>query len=244
MKTCKFFHVILLISCCTILCGCGTYYWCNVSAFGNTPKELTYHVVPDGSTLVDDLEYQEYAKQLKTRLNEVGYIESPASSAALCIVLSYYIGEEKYVGSSTRASTNSYNFTNGKISSNTQVSGIGKVTTSAKNNSIDTKVKTNTTSSTNTQIKQKNQGYTFSNTFTQAKYEIPIGCKITALNNQDMMPIWSVEITDKLTQYSSSFRSYMPWMIYAAQSYFGKSGESRIEIKRAEGEAKGLKWFY
>ena len=237
-------HMILLIICCSILSSCSTYYWCNVSAFGNTPKELTYHVEPDDSTLVDDLEYQEYAAQLKMRLNEVGYIESPASSATLCIVLSYYIGEEKYVGASTFASTNNVNFTNGKINSNTQVSGTGKVTTSAKNSSVDTKVKTNTTSSTTVQIKQKNQGYTFSNSSTQAQYETPIGCKITALDNQDMKPIWSVEVTDKLTQYSYSFRSYMPWMIYAAQSYFGKSGESRIEIKRAEGEAKGLKWFY
>ena len=96
-------HMILLIICCSILSSCSTYYWCNVSAFGNTPKELTYHVEPDDSTLVDDLEYQEYAAQLKMRLNEVGYIESPASSATLCIVLSYYIGEEKYVGASTFA---------------------------------------------------------------------------------------------------------------------------------------------
>lgn len=244
MKTYNILYAILLISCSIILSSCGTYYWCNVNAFGRTPQKLTYHVVPDDSTLVDDLEYQEYAHQLKVRLNEVGYVESSDSTAALCIVLSYYIGEEKYIGSNTFTSINSLNFTNGKTNSNTQVSGTGKVTTSAKNNSIDTRVKANATSSTSTQIKQKNQSYTFSNSSTQALYEIPIGCKITALNNQNMRPVWNVEVTDKLTQYSKSFRSYMPWMIYAAQPYFGKSGEYRVEIKRAEGESKGLKWFY
>lgn len=244
MKTYNLLRTILLINCCAILSSCGTYYWCNVNAFGSSPKELTYHVVPEDSTLINDLEYQEYAEQLKMRLNEVGYIETPASSAALCIILSYYIGEEKYIGSNTSVSTNNFDFTNGKINSNTHISGTGKATTFMKDNSVNTKAKVNTASSTNTQIKQKNQGFTFSRSSTQAEYETPIGCKITALNNQDMKPIWSVEITDKLTQYSSSFRSYMPWMIYAAQSYFGKSGESRIEIKRAEGEAKGLKWFY
>lgn len=244
MKTYNILYAILLMSCSIILSSCGTYYWCNVNAFGSIPPKLTYHVVPDDSTLVDDLEYQEYAHQLKVRLNEVGYVESSDSTAALCIVLSYYIGEEKYIGSNTFTSINSLNITNGKTNSNTQVSGTGKVTTSVKNNSIYTRVKTNTTSSTNAQIKQKNQGYTFSNSSTQALYEIPIGCKITAFDNQDIKPIWSVEVTDKLTQYSKSFRCYMPWMIYAAQPYFGTNGEYRVEIKKAEGETKGLKWFY
>ncbi len=242
MKTFDFLYAILLISCSTILSSCGSYYWCNVSAFGGTPQKSTYHVVPDNSTLVDDLEYQEYAHQLKVRLNEVGYVESSDSTAALCIVLSYYIGEEKYIGSNTFTSVNSLTFTNGKTNSNTQVSGTGKVTTSAKNKSIDARVKTNTTSSANAQIKQKDQGYTFSNSSTEARYETPIGCKITALDNQDMRPIWSVEVTNKLTKYSGSFRSHMPWMIYAAQPYFGKSGEYRVEIKEEEGKLKGLNW--
>ena len=90
MKTYNLLRTILLINCCAILSSCGTYYWCNVNAFGSSPKELTYHVVPEDSTLINDLEYQEYAEQLKMRLNEVGYIETPASSAALCIILSYY----------------------------------------------------------------------------------------------------------------------------------------------------------
>ena len=243
MKTFNFF---LLIGFCAILSSCSApFFYCTVSGLGNPPAQSTYYIVPEDSTLNDDLEFKEYASILKTRLNEVGYTESSQSNAALCIVLSYYMGEEKYIGTSSSGGAINYGFTNGTIKNKTTSQGSGNTNTTLSHKSINTQTQAMAQSSSNSKINQTATNYTSYSESSTAKYETPIGCAITALDNQNMKPIWKVEVSDKMRVASRTlFRAVMPWMIYAAQQYFGRSDASTVKVLKIEGEKVGLKWPY
>ena len=74
-------------------------------------------------------------------------------------------------------------------------------------------------------------------------YQQDIGCIITTIN-RNKKNIWKAEVKDHLDK-DQSFRKIMPWMIAAAQEYFGKNGEATVKITKKEGiQNKGLIWPY
>ena len=242
MKLFKRFTVILCsVFAITVLNSCGQWYYCTVSGYGEAPIQTTYYVVPMDSNLTNSLEYREYANILKTRLDEAGYVQTSPDNAALCIRFGYYMNEKEYAGTQTTSYGNG--FTNGTLNSNTIAKAMGQSTTEVEKNKVTTNAKASGSSSTKLDFNQ----YTFNSSAstTNAIYTQDIGCVVEALDVKTNNPIWQVEAKDKLRNNMEwSFRKVMPWMITAAQKYFGKSGEEQVRITQKEGKNKGLVWPY
>lgn len=228
----------------TLLLGsCGSWYYCTVSGFGKSPTDKTYYIAPVDSSLADDLEYLEYTNILSNRLKESGYTETSPQNAALCIILSYYIGGKEFVGTTSYSSSSSFSISNGKIITNANASAEGNSTTKLKTNSTETTAQASGKENKTTTIKQNDITFAGTNTETTAIYQQDIGCIITAIN-RNKKNIWKVEVKDHLDK-DQSFRKIMPWMIAAAQEYFGKNGEATVKITKKEGiQNKGLIWPY
>lgn len=227
------------------LSSCGSYYYCNVNAFGTIPNEKSYYIIPADSTLKGDLEFHEYSNILKNRLNEIGYYEANQNDAKLCIEFSYYYGEEKELETTTTTSTSSFTNSKQKLESKTNSSANA----SAQTNFWDKlSAEVNAKSNTNANLKATQQNFSNTSTTTRTRYEIPVGCFILVKDNQTSNKIWQVEVKDNIPDYyaeNTSLHSLMPWMILSAQEYFGISGESQVKIDKKEGvENKGLKWPY
>ena len=239
----KFSKTTFFLLATLFLNSCGSWYYCNVSGFGSTPVEKSYYLEPIDSTLVNDLEFLEYAGILRNRLNESGYIENSPQEAALCIRLGYYIGDKELIGSNTYSS--GFSTSNGKITANTNANANGSANTNIYGNSGSTTAQASGTLSTVVKNKQKTNTYNSSST--SNVYSQDVGCYIEAINTIDMKPVWTVEVKDHLNSNytNTSFRKIMPWMIASAQSYFGKSGEGQVTITKKDGvEKKGLVWPY
>ena len=237
--------VLLFVLTALTLNSCSSYYYCSVSGFGSTPIEKKYFIEPIDSTLVNDLEFLEYASILRNRLNESGYMEETPQKASLCIRFGYYIGDKELVGTST--SSGSISLSNGKTTANSTAKANGSANTNLYGNSVSTTAKASGSSST--VVKTKQQTNTVDYSSTTAEYTKGIGCYIEAIKTTNMSPVWTVEVKDIIRSYGSwdntTFRKVMPWMIASAQYYFGKSGEETIKIKKKEGvENKGLVWPY
>lgn len=228
-----FFMVLFLQS-------CSTYYYCNISSFGNHPQKKTYYLLPEDSLLIDDLEYIEYASHLKQRLNEVGYIETTSENAEICIKLSYLEGDKEYVRTETTGGTNTINLNNGKIVQKGNASA--NATTKVENGKLKTDADAKASSTTNK--KELNQTYTSTYSTTKDIYSIPIECNIIAYSTKNDKIVWKVKVSDKYTPnsyYNYSLRKFMPWMILSAQPYMGTSAEVSSSVKLKEGYVKGLK---
>ena len=227
------------------LSSCGSYYYCNVNAFGTTPNEKSYYIIPADSALNGNLEFQEYSNILKNRLNEIGYYEVDQNDAKLCIEFSYYYGEEKELETTTTTSTSSFTKSKQKLESKTNSSANA----SAQTNFWDKlTAQANAKSNANANLKTTQQNFSNTSSTTRTRYEIPVGCFILAKDNQTSNKIWQVEVKDNIPDYYSeniSLHSLMPWMIFSAQEYFGTSGEVQVRIDKKEGvKNKGLKWPY
>ncbi len=220
-----------------LMTSCGSWFYCNVSSYGSNPPQKGYYIIPADSTLIEDFEYIEYSSILKSRLNEVGYTESSSENADLRIILDYFMGNERYVGSTTSTYNSSFTFQNGKINSNTNANANVKV----RGNSATA----NVSSSTLVNSKNTTQTIGSSSTTESAQYETPIGVNIIAFDNYSDKPVWKVEVRDILRSGSSAtFRSVMPWLIASAQPYFGTNYEGQPTITKSNGEKMGLKWPY
>jgi len=215
-KGTKICTVITLLICLMILSNCGSVFYCNVSGYGTTPISKSYYVVPSDSTLIGDFAFEEYANQLKIRLNESGYQETSPECATLCIVLGYFIGKEKYCGSTTTST--SYSSTTPSY-----VVNIG-----------------NFSSTTNTKTTTRNSTLSES-----AVYQTSVGVDILAKDNHSGKNLWKIEIRDNINSQSpTTFRALMPWLIACAQPYFGQCYEGQPQITKFDGEKMGLKWPY
>ena len=219
--------------------SCFSYYECFVSGFGSTPADKSYYLEPIDSSLVDNLEYLEYADILRNRLRESGYLESAPQDAALCIRFGYFIGDKRVNG--IKSASSSFSMSNGKITANTNAKTNGSAKTNVKGNSVSTNVKASGTSSTVIDTQQ------ITNTFTSSGADISygrdIGCYIEAINTENMKPVWTVEAKDYIKYSNESLRKNMPWMLASAQYYFGKSGKEIVVISKKEGIKKGLTKF-
>lgn len=219
------------------LSSCGSYYYCNISGYGTNPNDKTYYLIPADSSLIGDFAFEEYANLAKKELNKSGYTESTPSDASLCVIFDYFIGEEKFIGTTTSTYNSNYTVTNGKITNNSSASGNVKV----NNNTTKATVE----SSSNTNIKANSQTFSSSTTSEKADYETPIGVDIIAIDNHTKKNVWKVEVRDKIhSSDNATFRSLMPWLLASAQPYFGKSFEGKPRIDKKDGEAMGLKWPY
>ncbi|MCF0164288.1 MAG: hypothetical protein HUJ92_03320 [Bacteroidales bacterium] len=219
------------------LSGCGSTFICSVSSFGTTPLKKSYYVIPADSTLTDDLAFNEYANHLKKRLNESGYNETNPDKADLCIVLAYFMGEEKYVGTTETSSTSSYSETKGKVSSTTHET--------VKERDFDFVSLLNAFTSTETKAKAETRSYSNRKTAYKAQYQTPIGVAILAVDCYTKKPTWKVEINDVISSESpTTFRAVMPWLLTCAQPYFGTNYEGRPTITQEKGQKMGLVWPY
>lgn len=232
----KIFSLLLCMFTLT-LSSCGSWFYCNVSSYGTTPNDKSFYLIPTDSSLIGDLAFEEYANLTKKELNKSGYTESTPSDASLCIIFDYFIGEEKFLGTTTSTYNSSYTVTNGKITNNSSTTGRVKVNKDA--------AKATSNSSSNTQIKANSQTFSGSTTSETANYETPIGVDIIAIDNHTKKKVWKVEVRDNMrSDQNTTFRSLMPWLVASAQPYFGQSFEGQPRIDKKVGEAMGLKWPY
>lgn len=220
-----------------MLTSCGSWFYCNVSGYGTTPIDKTYYLIPADSSLIGDLAFEEFANLAKKELNKSGYTESTPSDASLCVFLNYFVGEEKFLGTTTSTYNSSYTVTKGKITNNSSAKGSVKANNDA--------TKATGISSSNTKIKANSQTFSGSTTSETANYETPIGVDIIAIDNHTKKNVWKVEVRDKMRSgENATFRSLMPWLVASAQPYFGQSFEGQPRIDKKVGEAMGLKWPY
>ena len=243
MRKANFYSVaVFFLSSIALFSSCkGNWYYCAVSGFGEAPVRNTYYIIPIDSNLIDNLEYREYATILRTRLDEKGYIQTSPRDAALCIRFGYYMKDKQYAGTDTWSGGGS--FTSGTITSKTNANARGSATTVANNNRLTTNAKVNGSSSTSVGYNQYTSTTNYSTS--EAIYQHDIGCFIEAFDAKNMSPIWQVEVRDQLkSNLHNSFRKVMPWMIAAAQKYFGRSGEEQVVITEKEGKTIGLVWPY
>lgn len=237
MKKLFVFSTIIIVF---ILQSCTSYYSCSISSFGNHPQTKTYYLIPEDSLLINDLEYIEYANQLKQRLNEVGYIETIPENAEACIKFSYHVGGKEYERTETTGGSDTFNISNSKT--NHKANASANATTRIENDNIKTDANAKLASTSNK--KEINQTYTSTYISTTDIYSIPIECNIIAYSRKDSKIIWKLKVSDKHysnSYYDYSLRKFMPWMLLSAQPYFGTNSEVTSSIKEKEGYKKGLK---
>ena len=232
--------VLICVVCTAILSSCNAQCYYSVNGFGSTPQEKTYYLEPKDANLYDNLEYSEYAEVLKKRLSESGYIEVNSESAALCIRFGYNLGDKELVGINSASRSSSWTNGESTLKSNTYANGTsqtnlyGSSATAQANAKVSSSATTNTTQNTNTT--------TYSSS--TAIYSQEARCYIEALKVSDMKPVWTVEVSDNISKGRTTFRKLMPWLITAAQFYFGKSGEEQVYISNKVQKEKGLEWPY
>lgn len=219
-----------------LLCNCGTWYYSTLNSRGINPIDKTYYISTSDSLQINTLEFREYAEVLKQRLNEVGYIETTPSQAALTILLDYQLGE-MYLESSYSSTYSSANVNkNIKSSSNTNV--IKGNSTNAYSTSISTG---------NTSIKSSEYSTSYTGTTSTNSYKIPLIVSICAINNGNSEPVWEVTVCDNLTR-ETQMQSVMPWLLLSAQPYFGKSSQgeqiTKVNNTREIKERYNLIWPY
>ena len=224
--------------------SCTQTYKCMVSSYGAPPAKTTYFIEPEDPAMADDLAFMEFGHTLRTRLNEVGYIRTEPKEAALCIVLSYYVGDEEYLGTTTTTKHESYTKDDRTTNSTTNSS-----TDSTKRVTADkVQVRTNTTSNTLTQKAGGVRTITDVTTDTYTRFARPVEVVITAYRTDNNKKVWEVIVNDQIgrvnNKVNTSFRRLMPWILTTAQPYFGRSWEGRAILKEKDGKKLGLVWPY
>lgn len=213
---------LILIICLTLSCSCSTFY-CYLNSMGTTPQDKTYYIT-SGDTLLDgSLEFKEYFKHLKGRLDDLGYIEADSTNASLKIMFNYKVGEQ-YVHKTKVQS----------LKSVTTYTPATYTTTLSSNN-----LSFNTTSATT----KTSLVPTISDTET---IKLPIYVKICAISNNTKDHIWEVTIWDEVER-ETQIPTVIPLLIVCANNYLGTNseGEQIVKIGQYDIENKyGLIWPY
>lgn len=227
--------------------GCSNIYYCTLNSRGVTPLEKTYYVAPQDTTLIHNLEFNEYAMILKTHLNSSGYKEANYKTAALRIELGYGMKEAYLESTSTSSGTVTNTLNNVNIKSKS-ITGENANTSTVKygNYSVSNTV-TFGTHQTSTNIGQNITTYGNTSETTTHNYKIPMHVTIRAFETLTNAPVWEVIVEDELDR-ETQMQTVMPWLILSAKDYFGRNsnGEQTAEIKdtKENREMYQLVWPY
>ena len=231
-KSLKFILSALAILLYTTNANAGMYddFYASVISRGTEPAVKTFYLQPHESMEeVDYLEFQEYAKSLKLRLKELGYIETDKENAFLLIKLGYYIGQKEAISTTSRSSSSSISLGNTNINSS-------KSTTSKASGSIvgfsDMAIASSSgNSSSNSKTQINNQVFSFDagSTTTTINNGIPCFLRLEAVEIKSNIPQWALDmevIVDKISRFPNIF----PWMCLISKWYLGNSFSGKVKI--------------
>uniref|UniRef100_UPI004055AB07 hypothetical protein n=1 Tax=Alistipes sp. TaxID=1872444 RepID=UPI004055AB07 len=190
---------------------------------GTSPLGKTYYLTSGNALLDESLEYKEYFKHLKGRLDDLGYIEADSVNASLKIMFNCKIGEQ-YVSRTNVQTLQSV--TSHTPATYTTTSSLGSLSFSTTSPTTKTTL-VPTTSNLET-------------------IKLPIFVEICAFDNNTKSQIWKVTIWDEV-QRETQIPSVIPFLIVCAENYIGTNsqGEQRVTIERSDAEDKyGLIWPY
>jgi hypothetical protein len=203
-----------------------SWYYCTLTSRGIEPNNKTYYVSSPDSAWTTTLEFEEFAENLKSRLQEKGYIETSPDTAELCVLLDYQIGQAYLAGMSSYSTTSTYANTN--VKGNTSSSGTANITAYAQGDGI--KASTVGSKNSNSNYKALSYGNAATFTSTQNTYKQPLYVSISAIENVSKKPIWEVIVNDEIYR-ESQVSSVMPWLFLSAQPYFGVSSNGEVTTR-------------
>ena len=231
-KIFRFTALIFAVFFCTPISKAGLWdtFYAAVTSRGTHPTIKSYYLQPHETMgTVDYLEFQEYSNSLKTRLKELGYVETNKEDAVLVIKLGYYIGQKETVA--TKSSSSSYNISKSSININSTKSTNSTASTNVigfADMAFGSSSK-NSTSNSKTQINGTNFSQGGGSTTTLSENGIPCYLRIEAIDVKSNNPQWTLDmevIIDNLSRFPRIF----PWMCLVSKWRIGNFFSGRVEI--------------